>query len=712
MPPCCVDFTDVSYAVPERSARSLSCWPFGRTSGAGESPDQGPARDVEAGVGQNPPRQGDGERQQAHGRRRSGKPMRQIISHVSGHVCGGEMLAILGPSGSGKTSLLNVVSGREERVPDSGKILFGGHARNSRTKRIMAYVQQDDVFFTKLTVRETLEFAASLRAKNSEEHRNRTSRVDDVLARLRLEKCQHTIVGNQELEKGISGGERKRLNIAYELLSEPDVLLLDEPTSGQDASNAMAIIRLLRNLANEGKTIILTIHQPSSAMFELFDKLMLLSEGEVVYFGETSRAESYFASIGHPFQANYNPCDFMMQLLIDAMPRRLPLKVDGESIPTNDTGRKALTTLWSERLNTNTPEAHSDMASGRAVSEGPQEVKTYGQNLCTSLKASGPARAVTKRAHNIMGKPDPSGLPEKYETSWISQVLVLSLRALRQRRGRLFDPVSFFQFFLITVVCALFWFRIKDSESHLSDRIGVLFFYCAFWGFLSSASAVYAFPPEKEVISKDRASGSYRLSAYYCAKCAMEIPVDVVYPVLFSSVVYWANNLNPHFDRFLIFVVVFSLTTLVAQGFGLFFSAALLNAQYASTLSLLWNLTSMLMAGYYVHSDNIPGFIRPLVYLSYIRYGFAALVRNEVSGRTYACVDPSSGGLHTEFSLNGKECPRVSPQAVLRGAQLEDTPPIFVNVLALIGWCIFYRFLGYLSLKYLHRPHKPKRKNA
>jgi ABC-type multidrug transport system ATPase subunit len=717
MPPCRVDFANLCYGMPDGPAtreRAGPCllWPDAKrshsaTASTMRTPDS--LTDVE-----------DGECHRRLPTDHSGNPdsqipkinslpTRQILSHVSGHVCGCEILAILGPSGSGKTSLLNLISGRAEY--DSGEILFDGLPMNSRTKRIMAYVQQDDVFFAKLTVRETLEFAASLRAPNAAERQSRSSRVDDVIARLRLDKCQHTVVGNQQFEKGISGGERKRLNIAYELLSEPDVFVLDEPTSGQDASNAMAIVRLLRELANGGKTIILTIHQPSSAMFDMFDKLMLLAGGEIAYFGEAARAESYFSSIGYPFPAKHNPCDFMLQLLIDDIPVRALPETERTFTPCTYVGVNDLTKLWSE-----TSKAASHDASVDAVGPNLRNHHRAGHLeshvATTTSSRGGIARALTKRAFEIAGKPDPSGLPNKFETTWTSQVRVLAVRAFRQRRGRFLDPVVIVQFFMVTAVCSLFWFRMNDSESHLNDRIGVLFFYPAFWGFMSSGTAVFAFPPEKEVLSKDRASGSYRLSAYYFAKCLMEIPVDIIYPVLFSVVVYWVNNLNPRFDRFVIFTIVFSLTTLVAQGFGLLFSAALLNAQYANTLALVWNLVSMLMAGYYVHTQNIPSFIRPFVYLSYIRYCFTALVRNEVLGRTYSCVNSQEGGVHTVFSLNGKVCPRVSAQAVLIGAQLENSPSVWVSIVVLIGWCVIYRILGYLALKYLHRPRKFRNRRA
>lgn len=641
----------------------------------------------------------------------SQKTAKRILQGVSGYVSAGESLAILGPSGSGKTSLLNLLSGRSQHGLSEGQILFDGAPRDARTKRKIGYVMQDDVFFAKLTVKETLDFTAAIRMPQGST-KEVDERVDDVVQRLRLEKCLRTRIGDQMFDKGISGGERKRVNIANELLGQPQVLLLDEPTSGLDASTAMSVVRLLRELADEGTTVIFTIHQPSSAMFGLFDKIMLLSEGHVAYFGHAREAESYFSSVGYKFPSNYNPCDYLLQLVIDD----IPVPEDSQTASTGsvtastrsgEVSREYLARMWASR--------RTEFLDERSVAYQQSSVQENqaSANPDTARRRHGPfpgmRRAAGKRMRDITGKEDPTGLPDKYVTGWFTQVRVLSLRALRQKRGAIVDTVQLMQLSAITIIAALFWFRTGTGEEHLSDRVGALFFFPVFWAFFSMFSALFAFPAEKAVLNKDRASGAYRLSAYYFAKSMVETPADMIYPIIFSFVVYWIIGFKATFWAFLTFVVILILLVLAAHSIGLAVSAAVMDVRKGQVLSSVIILTSMLISGFYVNNENVPSFIRPFRYLSFIRYGYEALVRNEVAGVTYPCR--TDGEASTVFSVNGENCP-VTGQDVLVGLSMEGSLSVAANAGVLICWILCGRLLGYLGLKYLNQSHKPKKRKA
>lgn len=138
-------------------------------------------------------------------------------------------------------------------------------------------------------------------------------RVEAIIAELGLEKCQHTMIGNTFL-RGVSGGERKRVSIGHEMLVDPSLLLLDEPTSGLDSTTASRIIVTLQELARGGRTIITTIHQPSSRIFQMFDKLILLSGGQLLYYGRANAAMAYFTSLGFAPSFATNPADFLLDL--------------------------------------------------------------------------------------------------------------------------------------------------------------------------------------------------------------------------------------------------------------------------------------------------------------------------------------------------------------------------------------------------------------
>lgn len=152
-----------------------------------------------------------------------------------------------------------------------------------------AYVTQEDVLLGTLTVKETISYSAHLRLPTSMSKEEVNSIIDGTIIEMGLQDCADRLIGNWHL-RGISGGEKKRLSIALEILTRPRLLFLDEPTSGLDSASAFFVVQTLRNVARDGRTVISSIHQPSSEVFALFDDLFLLSGGETVYFGEAKSA--------------------------------------------------------------------------------------------------------------------------------------------------------------------------------------------------------------------------------------------------------------------------------------------------------------------------------------------------------------------------------------------------------------------------------------
>lgn len=243
----------------------------------------------------------------------------QILSNVSGHLQKGSMLAILGSSGCGKTTILNVLSGRIKMSSTfyshanhtdtlTGGIYFNGKPaanssignskigvkerrmdlkktpKNPKPNLLLKYVHQDDAFLPFLTVRETLEYSYALKRHVPLKSVPQKA-ITAILTQLRLLKVADNKVGNA-LQRGISGGERRRLSIGVELVTEPQMLFLDEPTSGLDSVNAVRVVEVIKSLTIDNKcTVFMSIHQPSSTLFHLFDQLLLLDKGRVVYLG-------------------------------------------------------------------------------------------------------------------------------------------------------------------------------------------------------------------------------------------------------------------------------------------------------------------------------------------------------------------------------------------------------------------------------------------
>ncbi|HPT22296.1 MAG TPA: ATP-binding cassette domain-containing protein, partial [Bacteroidales bacterium] len=197
------------------------------------------------------------------------------IHHMSFKEESGRMVGIMGASGAGKSTLLSVLNGINH--PSDGEVLINGisiHKDKDKVKGLIGYVSQDDLLIEELTVFENLYFNAKLCFDNLEEEEI-TAKVDCVLKNLGLYEIRDMKVGSP-LNKKISGGQRKRLNISLELIREPAIMFLDEPTSGLSSRDSENILDLLKELARKGKLLFIVIHQPSSDIFKMFDKLIIL----------------------------------------------------------------------------------------------------------------------------------------------------------------------------------------------------------------------------------------------------------------------------------------------------------------------------------------------------------------------------------------------------------------------------------------------------
>jgi ABC-type multidrug transport system ATPase subunit/pSer/pThr/pTyr-binding forkhead associated (FHA) protein/ABC-type multidrug transport system permease subunit len=241
----------------------------------------------------------------------------RVVDEVSFSILPGEMVAIMGPSGAGKTSVLTAVAGYTP--PTSGHVLIDGlslYKHYDVFRQAVGYVPQEDVMHRSLTVEEVLTFHARINFPDALTTEEVRERVDTVLRQLDLDRVRGSLVGD-EVRRGLSGGQRKRLNVAIELLGQPSLLLLDEPTSGLDARSAMQLIRQCRGLASGGRTVVMTIHQPRREAFDLFDKILLLTTGgKVAYFGPVTGVKRYFSERSDvPPESARNPADYVLDVL-------------------------------------------------------------------------------------------------------------------------------------------------------------------------------------------------------------------------------------------------------------------------------------------------------------------------------------------------------------------------------------------------------------
>lgn len=220
----------------------------------------------------------------------------------------GKLVGIMGASGAGKTTLLNVLTGNE--IPSNGEVLINGinlHTEKEKIDGVIGYIPQDDLLIEELTVYENLYFNAKLCFKNMTDEEIK-ERCERTLSNLGLLDRKDLKVGSP-LHKTISGGQRKRLNIALELIREPPILFVDEPTSGLSSRDSENVMDLLRELAMKGKLVFVVIHQPSSEIYKMFDKMVILDTGGyLIYYGNPVDAVSYFKRIDGQLNADQGEC--------------------------------------------------------------------------------------------------------------------------------------------------------------------------------------------------------------------------------------------------------------------------------------------------------------------------------------------------------------------------------------------------------------------
>ncbi|EPS64050.1 hypothetical protein M569_10730, partial [Genlisea aurea] len=510
-----------------------------------------------------------------------------VLKGITGVASPGRILAVMGPSGSGKSTLLKAIGGR---LPDSSSAAFAGavlyNDRRKMTKQIRrrtGYVAQHDVLHPHLTVRETLLFCSFLRLPGSTAKAEKAAAAEALIRELGLSGCERTLVGK------ISGGERKRVSIAQELVMDPSVLILDEPTSGLDSTAAYGLVRTLRSVAagGGGKTVVASLHQVSSRGYRMVDDLLVLSEGRCIYLGKGSEAMNYMEAMGLEPSFPMNPADFLLDLA-------------------NGRG-----------------EDGEEMADMRQAL-----VASYTNLLAPTVKSSLPTAAAVDNNSGETAVATPA--------TWFAHLAVLLHRNLKQKRYEtLLDPARLLHVLAGSLLAGSIWWRDGAAE----DRLGLLFFVSVFWGVLPSSAAAFAFPNDRPLFLKERSSDMYSLSSYFAARAVGDLPLDLILPSLFFLTTYLMTGLKPDVPAFSLSLAVLLLYVLVSQGVGLAAGALVPDAKRASTLVTVLMLAFVLAGGYYVR--RLPPFMSWIKYLSPVFYCYRLLVYAQ-----YGDGDAVSGGLN------------------------------------------------------------------
>lgn len=580
------------------------------------------------------------------------KSRREVLSGVSTMISPHQLSAWMGPSGCGKTSLLSVAAGvlsdpANDLLRDSCIRING--EQGDLPKSLVGVVWQEDLLLPNLTVRETVRFAARLKTSKHLAEEDVDQLVDETLARLGLTAVQDSLIGSPlGPRRGISGGERKRVAVAVELVARPSVLLLDEPTSGLDSSTALQLIITLKELAALGHAIAVVIHQPRTSIFDLFDNLLLLEKGRVVYEGHAAEVKNYLESFPdvQKLPPETSKADWLMDLITD---------------DENRDGGGVLPMLWEQNRN----------------------------------KWQKPSDSTPKRLNRRL-----SSLAElkqeqpKFQSGLFTQLRLLTVRASKQQRGERITKVALLLTSCWIAFTSLAWGRMPDTTSYIFNRASLLFFIIIAQSNSVVTSSMVTFSSERRLLSRERAKKMYGVLPYFLAKTVADMINSVALPVCYGIAVYWICGFRATAQAFFTFLLTLYLTISAAQSTGLFLSIAIPNFAIALMLAPLLTVCLMILGGFYIPYDSIHPALAWMSWLSMARYGFSAFIINEFEGRVIECDASSSGS-----AFNMDECP-LPGSFVVSSFGIEGVwNSVWVNVSMLAIIQVFLRVATYFLLR-------------
>ncbi|KAM0733916.1 Protein white [Formica fusca] len=525
------------------------------------------------------------------------RPRKSIAQkHILKDVCGvaypGELLVIMGASGAGKTTLLNALTFRTTRgVSTSGLMAANGRriSPDVLTSR-MAYVQQDDLFIGTLTVTEHLMFQATVRMDRHIPRHQRIKRVNEVIDELALSKCRNTRIGIPGKVKGLSGGEMKRLSFASEVLTDPPLMFCDEPTSGLDSFMAHQVISILKALAASGKTIVATLHQPSSELFVLFDKILLMAEGRVAFMGTAVQACSFFKTLGAACPSNYNPADYFVQMLAVVPGRELAcrhaIKTTCDTFQSSEYGRKIVTEAET---------VHGEFESFLKYHSKDAGRSPYKASWCEQF-------------HAVLWR------------SWLSVI-----------KEPLLIKVRLLQTIMISLLIGATYFGQRIDLDGVMNINGALFIFLSCMTFQNVFAVINVFCAELPIFLREHRNGMYRTDVYFICKTLAEAPIFLAIPLIFTVIVYPMIGLYPDVRHFFIAAAVLTLVANVSTSFGYLISCISNSVTTALSIGPPVIIPFLLFGGFFLNTASVPSYFLWFSYLSWFRYGNEALLVNQWS---------------------------------------------------------------------------------
>eukprot|EP01065_Artemidia_motanka_P044048 TRINITY_DN6212_c0_g1_i1.p1 TRINITY_DN6212_c0_g1~~TRINITY_DN6212_c0_g1_i1.p1 ORF type:complete len:1335 (+),score=424.94 TRINITY_DN6212_c0_g1_i1:69-4073(+) len=536
-----------------------------------------------------------------------------LLQGVSGQCRAGKLVALMGTTGAGKTTLLDVLAGRKTQGTVVGTVTLDGRPVSPRSfKRMTGYVEQNDIHQPRATVREAVQFSARLRRGVAPEHAD--AAAERVISLLKLDAIADAMIGSEVTGGGLSLEQKKRVTIAVELAANPSVLFMDEPTSGLDVSGALAVLASARRVADSGRSVVCTIHQPSAELFELFDELLLLEKGRVCYCGPTGSGSEvvakYFADSGSSaFEQLGQP---------DTNPADLLLEVVGGGV-----------------------HGHREADWAEVWASSPHKKRLASEMRRQEWEPHDGAVAST------------ASVARKF-----AELLRRSMRTYWRM------PTYNLQRFVFTIGVALLvgtsFYDMGDTQKDLRGYVTVIYF-TGMMGMINAMSAIAPVMQERAVFYREAAAGTYERWMYAVTVCVTEIPFFIPAALLWVNITFWLCGFSSSSYPFYLGMYLLFATYMIYYGQAV---AALCKTEMVANiliplLQMIWNLHS----GFMILSPDIPNYFIEFHVVNPMAYFLSGMVSNVVHHQGhFTCTEDETTPLMCPI-LNGTAgvCPDGTP---------------------------------------------------
>ncbi|XP_068899588.1 protein scarlet [Tenebrio molitor] len=505
---------------------------------------------------------------------------KRIINGVTGAVKAGSLVALMGASGAGKSTLMSTLAYRNTGDASvEGDILVNGRPIGSYMKYLSGFMHQEDIFIGSLTVLEHMNIMARLKLDRKTTKQERDAKIYQLLKSLGLTKCLHTKIGRNGDNKVLSGGEKRRLAFATELLTDPSILFCDEPTTGLDSYSAQKIVAMMNMMASSGKTILCTIHQPSSDIFSTFSQLILVAEGRIAFTGSAASALEFFEKVGYKCPSSYNPADFFIKTL-------------------------ATTPGFEE----NCKQSIKRICDHFAVSDYNKEVDVVVQYEFHM------GRAAESNIYKVRTNFNELFFWQKL--FWLTYRWFLDLwRNPNIQIARITQRIA------IAVMVGLCYFGTKlTTQVGIQNVEGAIFLIVTENTFTPMYAIVNEFPQKYPLFLREYKAGLYSSAIYFLSRILAMLPGLIIEPVLFVITVYWLSGLRATTYAFLMTSLAGILTLNAAAACGVFFSNAFDSVPSAIAYLVPFDYLLMVTSGMFIKLSTLPQVISWTKYLSWLMY--------------------------------------------------------------------------------------------